>query len=188
MEEIILRRPTLEDKEEATAYIKEFYDNGFKIHGCGGLDRFLKDSDYEAWLEKLDKDLNGPIDPGRVPSSTFFGIRTSDNRIIGMIDVRHELNEWLAIHGGHIGYGVRPTEHGKHYATKMTELALRYCSDDLNLDKVLLTCDKSNPASAHVIINNGGVLENEIIEEDGNVLQRYWINIPEVLNKNKHVI
>jgi predicted acetyltransferase len=40
----------------------------------------------------------------------------------------------------------------------------------------LITCDKNNIGSAKTIIKNGGVLENEVME-DGEITQRYWIDI-----------
>lgn len=42
--------------------------------------------------------------------------------------------------------------------------------------KVLLTCDKDNEASRRTILKNGGVLENEVSDEDG-IIQRYWITL-----------
>ena len=56
----------------------------------------------------------------------------------------------------------------------MINLALEECKK-LGIEKVLMTCDKDNIASAKSIMNNGGVLENEFINSDGIVEQRYWI-------------
>ena len=78
------------------------------------------------------------------------------------------------LNGGHIGDGVRPSERRKGIATQMIALALDECKK-LGIDKVLMVCDKNNIGSAKSIINNGGLLENEI-EVDGIVKQRYWIN------------
>lgn len=78
--------------------------------------------------------------------------------------------------GGHIGYEVRPSERRKGYATEMLRLALKKCVD-LGITKVLITCDKSNLGSAKTIQNQGGVLENEFLEENGELAQRYWINL-----------
>lgn len=50
-----------------------------------------------------------------VPNKTFFLIRCEDNKIVGMINIRLELNEKLKNSGGHIGYSVRPTERRKGY-------------------------------------------------------------------------
>ena len=61
-------------------------------------------------------------------------------------------------------------------ATKMIGLALEECRK-LGIEKVLIVCDKDNIGSAKSIINNGGVLENEIADEDGTIEQRYWIEL-----------
>ena len=95
--------------------------------------------------------------------------------MVGAVNIRHRLNETLLRNGGHIGDGVRPSERKKGIATKMIALALEKCKE-LGIKKVLMVCDKDNIGSAKSIINNGGVLENEI-EADGVINQRYWIDI-----------
>lgn len=95
--------------------------------------------------------------------------------MIGTINVRHPYEGYVRIHG-HIGYGVRPSERRKGYAAAMLKLALEHCKQ-IGLKQVLLTCDKSNNASAKTIIRCGGVLENESLQSDGSLLQRYWISV-----------
>jgi predicted acetyltransferase len=112
---------------------------------------------------------------GRVPDSTFFCLDIDRNIFVGAVNIRHYLNESLLFDGGHIGDGIRPSERRKGYATAMIELALVECRK-LGIKKVLMVCDKDNIGSKKSIINNGGVLENEIIS-DGVIQQRYWINI-----------
>ena len=111
---------------------------------------------------------------GLVPDSTFFCLDEERNIFVGAVNIRHYLNENLLLNGGHIGDGVRPSERRKGIATQMIALALDECKK-LGIDKVLMVCDKNNIGSAKSIINNGGLLENEI-EVDGIVKQRYWIN------------
>ena len=94
---------------------------------------------------------------------------------MGAVNIRHKLNEELLYTGGHIGDGIRPSERRKGYATAMIALALEECRK-LGIDKVLMCCNKDNIGSAKSIINNGGVLENEV-EEDGHWEQRYWIEL-----------
>lgn len=128
--------------------------------------------DFDFYLANLE--TNEPKD-GLVPDSTFFCLDEDRNIIVGAVNIRHYLNEYLLAYGGHIGDGIRPTERRKGYATKMIELALEECKK-LGIKKVLMVCDKDNVGSAKVIVNNGGVLENEIMK-DGNILQRYWVNL-----------
>lgn len=112
---------------------------------------------------------------GLVPDSTFFCLDEERNIIVGAVNIRHYLNEYLLAHGGHIGDGIRPSERRKGYATQMVGLALEECKR-LGIKKVLMVCDKDNIGSAKSIIKNGGILENEQ-KEDGKVEQRYWINL-----------
>ena len=97
-------------------------------------------------------------------------------RLLGAVNIRHCLNDALLKTGGHIGDGIRPSERRKGYGTAIVGLALEECGK-LGIEKVLMVCSKSNIASAKTIIRNGGVLENEIVNEDGEVEQRYWITL-----------
>ncbi len=129
--------------------------------------------DFKYYLDNLE--MNEPKD-GKVPYSTFFLLDIDRNRLIGAVNIRHYLNEYLMMYAGHIGDGIRPSERGRGYATEMIRLALIECKK-LGIEKVLMVCDKSNIASAKTIIKNGGILENEIIDDKRNINQRYWINL-----------
>lgn len=129
--------------------------------------------DFDYYLANLE--VASPCD-GLVPDSTFFLLDDERNILLGAVNIRHYLNEYLLQHGGHIGDGIRPSERKKGYATKMIRLALEECRK-LGIEKVLIVCDKDNIGSAKSIINNGGVLENEITDEDGTIKQRYWIDL-----------
>lgn len=128
--------------------------------------------DFDAYL----KSLNEPeLKEGYVPASTLFAYDRERDILVGAVDIRHYLNEALLLDGGHIGDGVRPSERRKGYATAMIALALEECRK-LEIDKVLMVCNKENTGSAKSIQNNGGVLENEI-EVEGETVQRYWIQL-----------
>ena len=181
MEGLRLIRPTKEYHGQAYEYIDEFIEYNSKIHGCGSLDKYM--GNYDEWLLKLEQNrtmVPGTV-PGRVPSETFFLIRESDNKILGMIDIRFMLNEYLLNYGGHIGYGVRPTERRKGYNSYQLYLALKFCLEK-GIDRVLITCDKENLGSAKSIINSGGILENEVPDE-GRITQRYWIDVEDNVKK-----
>ena len=129
--------------------------------------------DFEHYLNHLE--LKEPTD-GRVPDSVFFLLDNEKNKFLGAVNIRHYLNEILLKEGGHIGLGIRPSERRKGYATQMIALALIECKK-LGINKVLITCDKSNIGSAKSILKNGGKLENEFVNSDGYIEQRYWINL-----------
>ena len=128
--------------------------------------------DFDFYISRLERDK--PQD-GMVPASTFFCFDDERNIMVGAVNIRHYLNDYLLKYGGHIGDGIRPSERRKGYATKMIALALDECRK-LGLQRVLMVCDRDNVGSAKSIINNGGVLENEV-ENDGVVEQRYWIEL-----------
>ncbi|NOW05617.1 putative acetyltransferase [Clostridium beijerinckii] len=102
-----------------------------------------------------------------------MAVSVSDGHLIGMIDIRHRLNDYLLNFGGHIGYSVRKSERRQGYATEMLGLALKECVK-LGIKKVLITCNKNNIGSAKTIVNNNGILENEV-DEGNRITQRYWV-------------
>lgn len=130
-------------------------------------------SDFESYLENLE--LKEATD-NRVPDSVFFLLDEERGRLLGAVDIRHYLNDVLLREGGHIGDGIRPSERRKGYATEQIRLALIEC-EKLGIDRVLITCSRDNIGSAKSIIRNGGVLENEIVDQEGNIEQRYWITL-----------
>ncbi len=157
--------PHIAYKEKAIDYIREFYEYGSEINGTGSLDRYLKEHTYEDWLEKIIGDMDiANIPESRVPGLTYFYVREEDDRIVGMVNIRLALNDFLRNEGGHIGYSIRPTERRRHYATGMLSAALKVC-DTIGIKEVLVSCDKENIASAGVIRNCGGVLLREAYSE-----------------------
>jgi predicted acetyltransferase len=171
MEQLIFALPAPELADEAMNYRREFFSVGeFWIHGSGGLAGF---QNYDEWLAKIYSPPQS-TNAEYVPATTFFAV--AGNRIIGSIQIRHVLNEALKEDGGHIGYGVRPSERRKGYATKMLALALEKCRE-LGIGKALVTCDRGNIASARTIMRNGGILEDERTGQDGSITQRYWITL-----------
>ena len=109
-----------------------------------------------------------------VPSTTYFAVRMSDNKLVGVIDLRHHINHpILGTWGGHCGYTVRPAERGKGYAKEMLRLNLQNAKAR-GIDKILVTCYPSNKASERVIRANGGVYEKTVVVA-GIKIQRFWI-------------
>ncbi len=169
---IMLVRPTDEWKDKIWDYREEFLLNGETVHGSALLGEY---NTFIEWYKDLvNNSSEETVAEGWVPSTTLLGVDEND-RIVGMIDIRHRLNDYLAQFGGHIGYSVRKDERRKGCATQMLKQALEVAKQ-LGIDKVLLTCEKENDASAATIRKAGGVLENEVYD-DGVLTQRYWINI-----------
>ncbi|MBM7603383.1 putative acetyltransferase [Metabacillus crassostreae] len=123
------------------------------------------------FLTNNEKGINLPT--GWVPDSTYWLIN-EENRILGVVNIRHELTDFLLTRGGHIGYGIRPSERKKGYATKLLRLALEK-TKKLGIKKVLVVCDEWNIGSYKTIKNNGGIEELDFVEDNGNVIKRFWI-------------
>lgn len=133
-------------------------------------------TDFPAMVQALlDAEQGKNIPKTWVPDSTYWLI-TEDKKIVGAVNIRHELTEHLLNAGGHIGYGIRPSERQKGYATKLLALSLEK-TKALGITKVLVVCDEENIASKKTILHNGGQRDDDFIEADGNVVRRYWITL-----------
>lgn len=188
MEKFYLEIPSIERKNDAVQYIEEFYKYNSKIHGTGSLDKALKKGKtYEEWLDNNLKlhDQEYATDKGLVPALTYFLIRENDNKIVGMIDLRLGLNEYLRNFGGHIGYSVRPSERRKGYNKINFYLVLREAKK-YNLDKVLITCADYNVGSRKTILAFDGIFEKTTFDEsDNQTMELYWIDVDNTLEKYK---
>jgi len=158
-------------QQEITDYMDEWRQSGEKIFPLA-VDKPLLHEDFDAYCASLEI---GEGHPRLVPDSTFFCLDRESGQIVGAVNIRHRLNEGLLHYGGHIGDGVRPSARRKGVASAMIGLALEECKR-LGISRVLMVCDKVNIGSAKSIQNNGGVLENELMNE-GRLIQRYWIDL-----------
>ena len=168
--ELKLTLPTPEMESAYLDFAAEWEKNGEEIIPYSA--RLLGRS-YGEWLSAVRRMETRPPEHF-VAAHTFF-LTEESGRILGAVNIRHELNDDLRKFGGHIGYGIRPSERRKGYAAKMLALALP-AAKSLGIQRALITCDKENIASAGTILKNGGVLENEIPHE-GRTTQRYWISL-----------
>jgi predicted acetyltransferase len=156
IDNIILVRPNILLKEKAIDYKQEHFDYGEQEINGGEL--WDKIACYEQWLEQVTNNADEKtVSKDWVVTDTFFAIRERDNKIIGMIDFRHTLNEFLKDFGNS-GYSVRPTERNKGYATIMLNKVLQVAKE-IGLTCIHLSVKRSNEASVKTILKNGGVYE-----------------------------
>ena len=185
MEKLYYEVPSIERKDDAIEYINEHYEYESDINGSGGLDRYI--DNYEGWLEKLEEDYKRIPNEERVPARTYFLVRESDNRIVGMINIRTVLNKRLSKFGGHIGYGIRPTERRKGYTKVNLYLGLKVC-DEYGIETVFMDADLDNPASWRTMEALGGVRIKEYYnEEEKCTIVDYNIDVKRSLAKYKDI-
>ncbi len=170
---IKLVRPTIELKVKALDYRQEHFNNNELI--INGSELFDKINSYEEWLEKVNNNSKiETVDPNWVLTDTFFAIREEDNKIIGIIDLRHTLNEFLKDFGNS-GYSVRPSERKKGYATEMLRLLLKYAKE-IGLKDLHLSVERDNIPSIKTIVKNGGKIERSF-EFEGELADIYLIEL-----------
>ena len=159
--------------------IKEFTENKEQIHGASRITEYENLVNWVIDVRDFEEKKKVPDD--RVPAIQYYAIRESDDKLIGLINLRLELNDYLLNFGGHIGYSVLPSEREKGYAKEMLSLV----SDEARkegLSKVLITCDENNISSRKTIEANGGVLEDVRYDpHDNENTCRYWIDTDQVM-------
>ena len=164
-----LVKPQSEHEAMVRAYRQAFLDAGEVCHGSSGLE-FMED--YETWRTVNAVGAN----PGWVPGDTFLAL-DAQGEMVGIINIRHRLDDRLERTGGHIGYSVHPALRRRGYATEMLGLALGYCRETLGLERVLLLCYDDNAASARTMLHYRASLRDKISDEEGRLVRRYWIEL-----------
>ena len=163
-----LRRPRLADKETVLEMMAEF-EKSQSAHDGGFWD--TENFDYEEWLESnQNHEMGINLPEGWVPDIQLVAF-TKDGKVVGFLNLRLRLNDFLLEEGGHIGYSIRPSERGKGYAKESLRQGLQIAKEK-NIHRALVTCSTENPASRAVILANGGQLEDV-----RNGTERYWIEL-----------
>ena len=154
-----IEKISLKHKEAILEMCKEYNINNEDYNGAFFIKNII---DYEDKIKELDNASNGILDnPAFVPYTCYVFIK--ENKIVGVGSVRHYLNEYLEKFGGHIGYSIRPTERKKGYGSKALKLLINQAKE-MNIEKILITCNINNIGSKKVIENNNGKFINQIDE------------------------
>lgn len=96
MHTLKLIRPTQEYADQVMAYRQEMLDNGDSLDGCAALE---DTNSYAEWAD-FEGRLRERYGEGYVPSDVYLAVRKSDDRLVGMIDFRRPLTEFLLRFGG----------------------------------------------------------------------------------------
>lgn len=168
-------RPRAKHLKALEFFKQEFIQDGSSLDGSMNL---KEAKDISQWLKEVEMmESKKTCSNELVPHTMLLYIDEATDEIIGIIQIRHELNHFLNRFGGHIGYSVRPTQQRKGHATDMLE-AIKLVCIDLGLDRILITCLKNNSASRQVILNNGGIYESTVYDQKRQEeIERYWIKL-----------
>lgn len=180
MTSLKLIEATFEYADQVWQFRKEVFDcdknSESQFAGCLSLDEVTSAEEWIRWCQLRTNETTCGQTGVDVPSTTYFAIRKSENRLVGIIDLRHHINHHiLGTWGGHCGYTVRPSERGNGYAKEMLRLNLNNAKE-LGINKLLITCHSDNIASKQTILANSGIYEKTIVV-DGTEIKRYWITI-----------
>lgn len=175
--ELYLAKPDLTFFEQYNEMMREWNESGTQI-APWFLDKpFDRIEDFALFVKMLDDYEHATNLDERYCSTTSYFVIDENDRLIGATSLRHYLtvegyNTW-----GHIGYGVRPSERRKHYATCMLKMMLKEAKKK-NIYKVLIGCHTSNIGSSKVIENCNGQLENVVSDPNDphETINRYWID------------
>jgi len=130
---------------------------------------------FGAYLELLASRERGEFLPPDQVASTFL-FAFFDMAIVGRAAVRHSLNDFLALEGGHIGFAVLPEFRGRGYATAILRLSIEFARETLGIQRILVTCDEDNIGSMKAIERNGGILESIVPSpRQEKLIRRYWL-------------
>jgi predicted acetyltransferase len=136
--------------------------------------------DFNGFLQECNDCENGRNLPAdKVPQSTYWLVDQS-GWAIGIVRLRHRLNEQLMQYGGHIGYYVAPAARGKGYGKLILRLALEKMRR-LGIGRALLTVNPQNIRSRRVILTNGGIpdgLGTDPVTDE--IVERFWIELQTV--------
>lgn len=185
MENFYLEKPSMDRKNEIIEYLDEFVQYDSNINGSGSLDKIYYGYTFEEALDRCLKmeDEEYAKSVNRCPCKTFLLIRKDDNKIVGSINIRWNLNEAMLNFGGHIGYGVRPTERRKGY-NKINLYLGMIEAKKVGLDSVMLDCDVNNLGSDRTLKALGGTLERSGANPSNGVLTNvYWFDVNKTIEK-----
>lgn len=171
----MLMKPVPAYEKEVREFRREFMDTKSSMPGTGPLEHM---DNTKEWLEYSRNCENRKTCPENlVTYEQFIYVRETDKKIVGMIVLRHYLNEFLEKYGGHIGYSVRPSERKKGYGKRMLAECLKVCKTR-GLKDVLITCTQENEGSRRIILANGGVYDGTVYCEPFDLyIERYWIHL-----------
>ena len=123
---------------------------------------------YPEWLKsKVDTAKGINLKEGYIPCTTYWVML--DDKIIGLANIKHYLNDFLRKKGGHLGLSLAKEYRGKGIGLEITKLLIEKARNQFGIEDILLTNEPNNIASRKLCEKLGAELTD--IDEHCH----YWI-------------
>lgn len=167
MKEVLLVEPGVKYKKSFLELVSEVKKSGYESY-----ELYSKAEDnFEEFIVELANASNGiNIEEGWAPCTSYWLVYHLE--VIGVIRIRHYLDNEELLMAGHIGYEIVSKQRRKGFGTKILELGLGK-ANEMGLNEVLITCDADNDGSKQIINNfNADYVKSFVDSESGkDVLQ-----------------
>lgn len=162
MDNLILRKLNILDKEDFSLYLKELILESGTLKGVVFEDGLC----FEELLNFYNEKEQIPFTDYKQKEFPFYQYvlaKKDSNKIVGAIVIRPFLTEELDKNfEGNIGYSIRTSARGNGYGNVALSLAIKEFRLLNPNDKITMCCYKENEASKKIIIRHGGKLVEEI--------------------------
>ena len=169
--------PNLRFARQITEYRNAMLAAESSMDGCLSLKRM---PDPREWVDYCLEWGNPQRELGEkgIRGTLLMCVRKSDEKIVGMVQIRRIPEGHEKAYMGHIGYSVRPDERKKGYAKRILGKSLEYLKYGLMVDRAEISALPENEASRRTILSNGGYYRDSVyIEEEDVTLYRYYIDL-----------
>ena len=171
-ETLLLVSPDIFHRREYSDMMEEWQQDGGPIIPAALISGSLS---YDEWLNRERKFESEDTCPrGMSPCNLYFLTRAADGKIVGAAVIRWKLNKELLHKGGHLDFGIRPSERNKGYGSRLLPLLFGKCRER-KMERVLITCPEGNTGCRSIVLKNGGVWEDTITASNGDTTERYWV-------------
>ena len=100
---------------------------------------------FGEYVHDLENEAAGiGLKSGWVPATKYILVN-DQGEYVGIVNLRHELNDALMEGAGHIGYGIAPEWRGRGYATEGLRLLLIKARDEFDITEAYLSVHKTIP-------------------------------------------
>ena len=165
-EKLWLREVSINDDYEGLRFLQELVnEEGIMV---APAPKYIDENSYGDWLKTKVDVANGVNMPeGFIPCTTYWVML--DNKIIGLANIKHYLNDHLRKRGGHLGLSIDKDYRRKGYGLASTKLLIEKARDEFGIDDILLTNEPDNIPSRRMCEKLGA----ELVDIDEHC--HYWI-------------